>query len=88
MPRLLLLERDKLAASCIPGEPPHWRPVAQDPFGLFHFALGNRLLADGWDVADAALVVAAGRLSAEVGRRTVGAAIRIVWLDARRAVRR
>lgn len=77
------MERDRLVAAALPETPPSWQVRGGDPLQLFAIRLSNRLLAQGWSIRDAALVLAVAQLSREVGRYTARQAVRRIWLAER-----
>lgn len=85
LPRVLVREQRRAIVSCLPGEPPWWRPNG-DPLARFYVSVANRLLASGWDVSDAALVLAVALVSREAGARAAREAARHVLLSRARGV--
>jgi hypothetical protein len=71
----LLRERDRLLARLLPEDPPRFVVRGGDPFKRLDLTRANRLLANGFDVADVAMIVAVCSLMREQGRSVVMAAI-------------
>lgn len=67
----------RLVASCVPTDPPHWRaPGGGCPWELLDFERANAALAAGASVTGAARVIAARALGRRHGRTFVRKALR------------
>lgn len=86
IPRVLVAERARAIASVVPGDPPWWRERG-DPITAFHVRVCNGLVADGWRVEDAALVLAVCAVGRDVGPRAARQAARAIVIEEQRTGR-